>query len=229
MRARFVAALACLSLSASVQAATYYGFTSTPNGVVSGDALNARNSFIGALTSYSTEGFESFGMNQTPLTLSFQGSAGTSAATLSGVGNTDVNRGNTFATSGSKEFIAYGTSTIDFASPVSAFGFYATDVADLGGFLTVLINGGSSGSYNLVSSGAGSNGNLLFFGITSVDPITSITFSGASSSDGIGLDDLTVGNVAAVPEPATWAMFIGGFVAVGGAMRRRRRAIVNFA
>jgi hypothetical protein len=29
-------------------------------------------------------------------------------------------------------------------------------------------------------------------------------------------------NVAAVPEPATWAMMIGGFGMVGGAMRRRR-------
>jgi hypothetical protein len=32
-----------------------------------------------------------------------------------------------------------------------------------------------------------------------------------------------------VPEPATWAMMIGGFGLVGGAMRRRRRATVNFA
>lgn len=30
---------------------------------------------------------------------------------------------------------------------------------------------------------------------------------------------------AAVPEPATWAMFIGGFGLVGGAMRRRRIAV----
>lgn len=35
---------------------------------------------------------------------------------------------------------------------------------------------------------------------------------------------------AAVPEPATWAMMIGGFGAIGGAMRyRRRKASVSFA
>ncbi len=35
---------------------------------------------------------------------------------------------------------------------------------------------------------------------------------------------------AAVPEPATWAMMIGGFGAVGGAMRYRRRKVsVSFA
>jgi hypothetical protein len=34
---------------------------------------------------------------------------------------------------------------------------------------------------------------------------------------------------AAVPEPATWAMFIGGFGMIGGAMRRRQRTTVRFA
>ena len=34
---------------------------------------------------------------------------------------------------------------------------------------------------------------------------------------------------AGVPEPATWAMMIGGFGLVGGAMRRRTRTSVTFA
>jgi hypothetical protein len=34
---------------------------------------------------------------------------------------------------------------------------------------------------------------------------------------------------SAVPEPATWAMFIGGFGIVGGALRRRSQAKVHFA
>jgi PEP-CTERM motif len=39
----------------------------------------------------------------------------------------------------------------------------------------------------------------------------------------------TNGRVGAVPEPATWAMMIGGFGAIGGAMRyRRRRTSVSF-
>jgi len=33
----------------------------------------------------------------------------------------------------------------------------------------------------------------------------------------------------AVPEPATWAMFIGGFGLIGLAMRRRHRTTVSFA
>lgn len=34
---------------------------------------------------------------------------------------------------------------------------------------------------------------------------------------------------AGVPEPATWAMMIGGFGLIGGAMRRRTRATVTYA
>jgi len=33
----------------------------------------------------------------------------------------------------------------------------------------------------------------------------------------------------AVPEPASWAMMLGGFGLVGGAMRSRRRQAVSFA
>lgn len=36
-------------------------------------------------------------------------------------------------------------------------------------------------------------------------------------------------NITAVPEPASWALMIGGFALVGGAMRRRQRVSVNFA
>ncbi|MEO9467510.1 PEPxxWA-CTERM sorting domain-containing protein [Parasphingorhabdus sp.] len=52
---------------------------------------------------------------------------------------------------------------------------------------------------------------------------------GASGGDGYSVDYLSlVGDVAgAVPEPATWAFMIFGFGAVGGAMRRQRKANVK--
>ncbi|MDO6415406.1 PEPxxWA-CTERM sorting domain-containing protein [Sphingomonas sp. BIUV-7] len=40
---------------------------------------------------------------------------------------------------------------------------------------------------------------------------------------------LTATSTNAVPEPATWAMFISGFGLIGGAMRRRQRVSVSFA
>lgn len=48
--------------------------------------------------------------------------------------------------------------------------------------------------------------------------------------EGRGLSNLYVFNGNAVPEPATWAMLILGFGAVGGAMRTsRRRGTISFA
>ena len=42
---------------------------------------------------------------------------------------------------------------------------------------------------------------------------------------GIGLDAVSIASVSgAVPEPASWALMIGGFGLVGGALRRRRSA-----
>lgn len=69
---------------------------------------------------------------------------------------------------------------------------------------------------------------------------TGVTFAGIGRSiafggvaDQIVFDDITFGSatpgpVNPVPEPATWAMMIGGFALAGGAMRRRK-AGVSFA
>ncbi len=51
---------------------------------------------------------------------------------------------------------------------------------------------------------------------------TTLTFASATQTAfGPALDNVSV---AAVPEPATWGMFILGFGLIGGAMRRRTRA-----
>lgn len=58
-------------------------------------------------------------------------------------------------------------------------------------------------------------------------PITSIQFSDGFDENWHGI---TVGvENGAVPEPATWAMMIGGFGAIGGGMRLRRRRDVASA
>jgi uncharacterized protein YjiK len=51
------------------------------------------------------------------------------------------------------------------------------------------------------------------------------TTPGSSSTSGL----VVLSRAAAVPEPATWAMFIGGFGLVGGALRRQRKTAVRFA
>ncbi len=54
-----------------------------------------------------------------------------------------------------------------------------------------------------------------------------LTFRAVGTSDSLGgyVDNITL---SAVPEPATWAMMIGGFGIVGGTLRRRR-AKLRFA
>jgi hypothetical protein len=59
----------------------------------------------------------------------------------------------------------------------------------------------------------------------------SISFAGTANF--ITFDDVTFGSATpgnpdnGVPEPATWAMMIGGMGAVGGAMRRRNRKLAT--
>ena len=44
---------------------------------------------------------------------------------------------------------------------------------------------------------------------------------------GYDLDFRTYSNITPAPEPASWALMLGGFAIVGGAMRNRRRAAVR--
>ena len=98
--------------------------------------------------------------------------------------------------------------------------------------------------------GASTNGITLSIGSTLLDSITgpgtantvwgarhvdftttggALTFAAIGVSDSYGgyLDDITISSVASVPEPASWALMIGGFGLTGAALRRRRAARVT--
>jgi hypothetical protein len=68
------------------------------------------------------------------------------------------------------------------------------------------------------------------FNVTNlVDPGRMLTgigiygYSGGADPNRTLLDDLVINSNGGVPEPATWAMMLLGFGALGGAMRQRRR------
>lgn len=102
--------------------------------------------------------------------------------------------------------------TIDFDAPIIGFGADYSSV-NSGSGIEFDIGGG------IFDGPTASNG---FFGFISDTAFSSITVSGGNEVH--QFDDVTFG---AVPEPATWAFMIFGFGAIGGALRRNRKANVK--
>lgn len=93
-----------------------------------------------------------------------------------------------------------------------------------------LSDGGGGGSPNYDGGGYSAGANLIFSQFSSLNfsfiPSTAGAFKfGFSSADGrtIYLDNLKISVTPSVPEPATWAMMLIGFGAMGVSLRRRRR------
>ncbi len=233
------AALVAASVSPALAAPTiFFGQNQTPAGGVSGAPLTARNLFLSNLTAgVSTENFDSRPTGSPPIALSFTGGLGTINATLTGGGNLRNSPiTGTYATSGTQFYDnQFNAFKITFATAIAAFGFYGTDIGDVNQQLQITLDQGMASQrlFTVANSLNSNNANLLFWGITdTANTFTTVSFA-QSGSDRFGFDDLTVGDVkqvtGGVPEPTTWAMMIGGFGAIGGTMRyRRRKTSVSF-
>jgi len=93
--------------------------------------------------------------------------------------------------------------------------------------LTLTFEDGSQQTLDTLDTGTTED----YFGFSSDLGIRSIAVTTANAANvQFYLDDLVFGDkaVAAVPEPASWAMMIIGFGAVGSTMRRRKPARVSF-
>ena len=110
------------------------------------------------------------------------------------------------------------------------------DWGSIDGFNTLTVNTLLGNTYTIVPGTVtfpnAANGNQFSPGTNGLftfklgnDRVTSLTF--ASGGNSFELDRLAISG--AVPEPATWALMIMGFGAVGGAMRRRKVATAAFA
>ncbi len=119
----------------------------------------------------------------------------------------------------------------DLGAPLSgsfnALGFFLADADDVGGYLTITFADDTTTTLNLFSNGKLANSNLAYVSIVSDQSIVNakITFDVLSmanpsqpfSSDGWGIDDITVGNV---PEPTPLLLIGVGLVSLGISRRR---------
>ena len=72
------------------------------------------------------------------------------------------------------------------------------------------------------------DGPQLYTGTEEAPTFLTGTFA-LTEYQGSGTYTLTISELTAdVPEPASWAMMLGGFGAIGGAMRSRRKTSVSF-
>lgn len=237
LRATTVVAVIFAGLAGSAQAApvTFFGEDGNPTGTTpiphpNSDATST--SFLSHLTSPGVETFDSFANGATTVAPSFGNGI---TATLNGGTILNTPGAGRFAIS-SPNYYEADTSTfsINFSSPIAAFGFYGTDIGDFGGTLSLTLTDAGGHTSSLVvpaSVGSGGsqpeNGSVLYFGFYNLsDTYTSIAFNNSNTSDVFGFDNFTVGLEAqvnpSVPEPSTWATMILGFAGIGFMAYRRK-------
>jgi hypothetical protein len=187
----------------------YFGENTEPGGEVVLDPVTARNQFLARLdNTVQTEDFEGFQEpDEPPLALSFDGSAGAITATLTGIGQIYSSDGaGRFATSGVNLFEVVSDFQITFDTPISAFGFYGTDIGDFAGQLTVTLVDTDAASTTLTVNNLvnGPDGMLLFWGfVDDAKRYVSITFGNTGGpGDVFGFDDMVVADLGQIVVPA---------------------------
>lgn len=121
--------------------------------------------------------------------------------------------------------------TFDFAKPINYFGL---DINDLN-FESVSFSdnvGDSIPNVLLPDFGTDAGGpgftNLQFFGVSNTTAFTRVvlSFGTVEPSGNVSIDRLEYGAATSgVPEPISWVTMVGGFGAIGGAVRRQKRRI----
>lgn len=243
------AAAAVMILCAGPASAAYTTFFGRDNNPTPGspatypNSVAAESNFKSNLVGVGTETFESFPTTATsPLSLTFPGAGGATLTATDGLINSvspPAKSNGRFPTSGTKYWsinVTTGQFFLEFAADVAAFGFYATDVGDFGGDLSLQItkSGGSTDTLT-VSSGSQTDGGVLYFGLIAggaADVFKRIDFlsTGGTQNETFGYDDMTIGALnqvcrppecATVPTPGTLPLAVLAMLGLGIGLARR--------
>ncbi len=206
----------------------YYGLDQYPD-IVMPNSTSARSDFLSRLVlGVGSEGFESMSQGDphlpaTTLPLSFPGSTGNITATLSGDGYVENVTGwgafNTTPGGSNWWETATGKFDISFSKPISAFGFYGTDICDLSGtcLVTLTLTDINNVASTLKIPATGTqDGSLLFYGfVDTLKTYKSIVFGNASpAGDLFGFDDMVIGDLGQLQPPTPPVLPLPGTLAL---------------
>lgn len=198
---------------------TFFGENLTTAGTVTGAPVTARTSFLAALSgTVANYGFENRSNGDiAPFTFSLANTSGTITATMTDPGSGSVSNsatgGRFNTTSGGANYWKCNETgaggnvlVLTFSPPISAFGFYGTDIGDFGGSLTLTVRNSSTlvstplSVGNTIGSGGSTSGCLLFFGFKDkTATYDRLTFtSNGSTADFFGFDDIVAAVAAQV-------------------------------
>jgi len=119
---------------------------------------------------------------------------------------------------------------LDFLAPVSDLHFLAVgdDMSGIIGNAAVFAGATLLGSVDIVGDGD-PFGTPMLIDLTAFSGITRLEIT-TTDPAGLGYDDFHfVPGQGPVPEPATWALMLGGFATIGSALRSRRRTTAYLA
>lgn len=184
-----------------------------PGDVVTPGVQAERDDFMAALAVSGSEGFEGYAIGHSMVgqSITVNGVTATfSKGAIEGVDPGDwfegdpINLAGRFNTTppgfpGAYKWLAFGAAltmtSITFSTPVAALGFFATDMGDFSGQVSMVLHksGGGTVTKNLSHTVNGDSGSLMFVGfVDDTDTYNQVDILATTTAEYIGIDDIVI-------------------------------------